>query len=522
LNLDHKSGAQSQLSKQWEGQIVDGLFHLRQYLGGGETGAVYLTEFEGQRAAIKVVTAVGRSAEQRLWHWRLASKVNHPHLIRLFKVGRSQLGDTEVAYVVMEYAEENLGQVLAERPLAPLEAKEMLGPTLDALACVHRDGFVHGRLKPANIMAVDDCLKLSSDSLRRLGDSDDVPAPQGAYRSPEVAAGGKLSSAADIWALGATLVEVLTQHQPAWTGTENGLALPDGITEPFLNIVRHCLRPYPQERWTAAEIAALLEAPAPTPKKSRSWLYAVPAAVVVVLAVWMAIRSSDTTGAMPASPSASSNAESSPASQPASSLPPSGAAAPPASAVQSPQAPSQPVSTPSVSQPAGGAPTSEPLASRKSTSPPPSSQAPSAAPSSPASGISPPPALTAPTAEPTSPVAAAEPLSTTTKATDSAGNASPEVLNQVMPDVQAKARRSIQGKVTVGVRVHADAYGAVRQATLGTPPASRYFSDLALKAVRRWKFRPVREGEVFVPQEWIVRFEFTREDTKVAVERAAP
>jgi TonB family protein len=91
-----------------------------------------------------------------------------------------------------------------------------------------------------------------------------------------------------------------------------------------------------------------------------------------------------------------------------------------------------------------------------------------------------------------------------------------------MPDILTKARRSIQGKVSVAVRVHADAYGTVREATLEPPAASRYFSTAVQKAVRRWKFRPVKTGDSFVPQEWVVRFEFTRANTKVAAERTSP
>src|SRR5216684_2697534 len=44
--------------KQWEGQVVNGEFHLRQYLGGGENSAVFLTERserEHQKAAIKLL-----------------------------------------------------------------------------------------------------------------------------------------------------------------------------------------------------------------------------------------------------------------------------------------------------------------------------------------------------------------------------------------------------------------------------------------------------------------------------------
>ncbi len=460
--------------KQWESQIVDDLFPLHEFLGGDETGAVFATEFEGQRAAIKVVEAEGRVAEQLLWNWRLASKVSHPHLLRLWKVGRSHLDSRPVAYVVMERADENLSQVLSERPLTPVEAKEMLAPALDAIACIHREGFVHGRLTPANIMAVNDCVKLSSDHLRRAGDVDDATPLQGAFRAPEVAAGGKLSPAADIWALGVTLVEVLTQRRPAWTGAENELVIPQGVAEPFLTIVRNCLRSHAQERWTADAITAHLQTPAASPKKSSPWLYAIPAVVVLaILAVWIARSSTE-----PIRPSVTS-------------MPMA-----PATSASTVQAPSQPASAPPPVEPA---PEPAPTPAVKPSPVPPE---PSAA--EPAVPV--PPAASTPAPEPV-----AESPST-----------SPDVVNQTMPEVLDKARRSIQGKVNVVLKVHADAYGAVRDVTLEPPPVSRYFSGVAMKAVRRWKFRTVKDGEVYVPQDWMVRLEFTRSGTKVSVEHAAP
>jgi TonB family protein len=471
LSGEPRSGAQTESSKQWEGQVVDGLFPLRQYLGGDEAGAVFETEFEGQRAAIKVIEAAGRGPEQMIWHWRLASKVSHPHLISLWKVGRCRLDGTAVAYLVMEYAEENLGQVLPERPLTSAEANDMLAPALDAIACIHREGFVHGRLTPASIMAVNDCVKLSSDNLRRAGELDDLPALQGAFRAPEVAAGGKLSPAGDIWALGVTLVETLTQRRPAWTGTENKLVLPEGVTEPFLTIVRQCLRPEAQERWTAAEITAHLQAPPIEPTKSRKWWYAGAAvAAIAMLAVWMVRSSTD-----PIRPSITSAPTVAPDSPP--------------TRVSTPEAPSQPAVAP---PPPEQAPASSPSSS--------------AEPAAPVSDVSSPPTAAAPTPAPVA----------------EAPSAYPDVLNQAMPEVLEKARRSIQGKVNVNLKVHADAYGAVREATLEPPRVSRYFSGVALKAVRRWKFRPVKADETYVPQDWVVRFEFTRGDTKVQVERAAP
>jgi TonB family protein len=457
LSGEHRSGASTETVKHWEGLLVDGLFPLQHYIGGDETGAVFITEYEGQRAAIKVVESDGRGADQLLSHWRLASKVSHPHLIRLWKVGRCQLDATSVAYLVMECAEENLGQVLSERALTPAEAKEMLAPTLDAIASVHAEGFVHGRLTPANIMAVNDCVKLSSDDLRRAGDLDDLPAPPGAFTAPEVAAGGKLAPAGDIWALGVTLVEALTQRRPAWTGPENELVLPDGVVEPFLTIVRRCLKSNAQQRATAAEIAGLLEGQPAAQNVSRTGWYAgaaITLVIVAVLALWLGRSSPEDTAPPRPTPS--------PAAEPAN---------PPAHA----QVPSQPASKPSR---------------------PPARVEPAV----PASDVPPP--------------AAPEPVTEVPAS-------SPDVVSQVMPEVLDKARRSIQGKVNVVVRVHADAYGAVRDATLEPPPVSRYFSGVALKAVRRWKFRPVKEGEVFVPQDWTVRFEFTRADTKASVEHAA-
>ena len=61
--------------KQWEGKVVNGIFPLRQYLGGSDRSAVYLTEIGGQnprKAAIKLVEANIADADIQLARWRLA------------------------------------------------------------------------------------------------------------------------------------------------------------------------------------------------------------------------------------------------------------------------------------------------------------------------------------------------------------------------------------------------------------------------------------------------------------------
>lgn len=87
--------------------------------------------------------------------------------------------------MVTEFAEENLADVLSERPLTVTEAREMLGPLMEALAYLHGEGLVHGHIKPANIMAVGDQLKLSVDGISRVGDLGAAPARTGPYDPPK-------------------------------------------------------------------------------------------------------------------------------------------------------------------------------------------------------------------------------------------------------------------------------------------------------------------------------------------------
>jgi TonB family protein len=100
----------------------------------------------------------------------------------------------------------------------------------------------------------------------------------------------------------------------------------------------------------------------------------------------------------------------------------------------------------------------------------------------------------APVVQDPAPIAAAPPVKTVRQ----------EIVKQVLPDVPAKARETIRGKVTVRVRVRVDAAGSVAEVKNESPESSRFFGNLALQAARRWRFTPAS------PREWILRFEFVR------------
>ncbi len=249
----------------WVGELVDERFPLLEPLGESEQSAVFLTELPGtesRKAAIKLIPAQGADAEMRLAHWERVRRLSHPHLIQLFQSGRCEINGTPLVYIVMTYAEENLSQVLPLRPLAAGEIREMLSALIDVVSYIHEEELVHGHIKPSNIMAVDDQLKLSSDDIERPGEIDTSALKLNAYDAPEIAT-GMVGPAADVWSLGVALVIALTQHAPVWDKNDSGdLLLPGSVAEPFRSIVRECLRRDSRERCTLAQITQRLEQPA--------------------------------------------------------------------------------------------------------------------------------------------------------------------------------------------------------------------------------------------------------------------
>jgi TonB family protein len=456
----------NQAWKQWEGQVLDGEFHLLQYLGGSEHSAVFLTEdWERglQKAAIKLIPADPENAELQFSRWKVAAKLSHPHLIRLFQMGRCQLGNRDLLYLVMDYAEVDLSQILPRGPLPPEETRDTLKLILDVLAYLHGKGLVHGHMKPANIMGVDGQLKLSSDGLCRMGKSSGGRGTPGVYGPPE-APSGTNSPAGDVWSLGITLVEALTQRPPVWVGTEEAVPLlPQTLPAPFFDIARHCLRRDLQRRWTIAEVLARLEPTAPVPplpvpkpqisaslqKVFAKWRYIVPT-VAVGLALVVMLEGLRLLNRHRVQPKPDQNSV-------------TGSTGPLTQKINEEQQ------------------------SSSGTRPPPSSIRSGAGSKTPVGDV-----------------------------------VQRGVRQKVLPDVPQSARDTIRGTVRVSVRVAVDPSGSVVEATLDSPGPSRYFANLALQAARRWKFWPEEVDGRHVSNEWILQFEFSRTATEAFPGQVTP
>ena len=461
------------ISDGWVGRIIDGRFALHEWLGGSGSSGVFRTDLPQpitKRTAIKLIPVEGAQADAYVAGWAKAEMLSHPHLIRVFRAGRFHFGSIGLVYVVMECADEVLAQILPSRSLTTDETREMLTPVMDALGYLHEKGYVHGHLKPSNILVVDDEVKISSDGVGAGGRRNRFDALS-VYEAPE-AESGVLSSASDVWSLGVTLVETLTQRVPQWE-RKSGRApmLPEGMPPVFAEIARDCLRLDPDERCSLAEIKARLEPNKPiafptAAKKETgsddavaaeergsgqdSGQRKIPAAplalglmAVVVIAAILMMRSCAKQDA-----TQSAGSESVPAQ----------VTAPPATS--------------------GGGKSSAQVA--------------------PAAGVS----------------GAASSAPTEKRLVEKGA-----VLEQKMPDVAPQARRTIHGTVTVAVQVEVDANGKVTDASFKTEGPSKYFARVALEAARGWTFKPAEKSGEAVPSAWVIHFKFReRGDEATAVE----
>jgi TonB family protein len=577
------SASTPSISQLWEGRTIDGKFALLEWLGGSPECSVFVTLRQGaHRSAIKLILAEDSDAEAWLSLWEIARRLAHPNLMPVFETGRYSVDGAGLVYLVTECADRVLSQFIQDRPLKPHEASNIVYPVVDALSYLHAKGFVHGHVKPSNILVSGDQLKLSTDSFLVAAA---VPTRLGkpvSFDAPELAS-GNLSPAADVWSLGGTLIEALTQHPLLWDPAANRPPeIPQSLPLPFCEIVPECLRLDPASRCTLADIKArIVQPPAPAPLPSADELVARltlqhPPALLPPSAGPQPIDAEPTAQ----SPSARWKPEE-PRSAPAlrlheeaerprrsklplvfgilvllalggvvlaltgnlslppelaKYLPPSspGDSHPQQSAPQSTAAPSpasvQPSAEPSAQPgtlPAQATPQTDP-------STPDSAQA-STPPSSIAESV---PSSDEPTPQPVSPTTPSSDASTSPstahpepqptqpqpeqKLPSRPRNAPGAVANRVLPAVSPEAADSMRASVLVILRVTVNRNGSVADISYVSPGPGNYFARVAQRAALTWKFDPpLREGHA-EPSVWRLRFFFSRRDVDVTASEEEP
>ncbi|MFI2376156.1 serine/threonine-protein kinase [Streptomyces sp. NPDC018964] len=284
-----------------EGFRVDGEWELGAVIGSGGWGTVYEARSlaDGTPVAVKVLptgalgpgprTAFGELVAREV---RFSAGADHPHLVRTRAVRTLSVPDLPAldgaTALVMDRAEASVKDVLdaAEPGRAAADAARILGGVAAGLAHMHGAGWVHGDLKPANVLLgaggqvwlADFGLAVELDGshahLPPLGTLDHLPPEWWSQRTGTL--GSVVRPTADIWAFGVLAHQVLTgglHPFPGATARARSLAaqsyargtaplrLDAGLDEGWRGLIADCLAPDHASRQphTARRLAARVE-----------------------------------------------------------------------------------------------------------------------------------------------------------------------------------------------------------------------------------------------------------------------
>jgi serine/threonine protein kinase/Tfp pilus assembly protein PilF len=219
------------------GQVL-GAYRLVSPIGQGGMGTVWLAErcdgrFEG-RSAVKLlnVALIGRTGEERFKReGTILAHLQHPRIAHLIDAGVSPTGQP---YLVLEYVDGLSIDRYCDEHALTIEARlRLFLDVLDAVAHAHASLVVHRDIKPANVLvSTEGQVKLLDFGIAKLIEQDDKsgatpPTGDGAltreagaaltpeYAAPEQLAGGAVTTATDVYALGVLLYVLLSGRHPA-------------------------------------------------------------------------------------------------------------------------------------------------------------------------------------------------------------------------------------------------------------------------------------------------------------------
>ncbi len=208
-------------------------YRLVSRLGGGSGGEVMRAQGPGgETAAIKFVGTPGGTPAidpRRAFSRRIAvlARLRHPHLVPVRGAGRA--ADGTLAIVMDLVDGPDLRRLLARQgTFPPATAAALLAGILRGLGALHAAGLVHGDLRPENVLLE----QVPGALVPRIADLDAFPAPSSLMRMPDGARDGASNSlpghrapesaldprptrAADMYAAGALLYELLSGFAPS-------------------------------------------------------------------------------------------------------------------------------------------------------------------------------------------------------------------------------------------------------------------------------------------------------------------
>src|SRR5213596_3137140 len=208
-----------------------GDYELLEEIGRGGQGVVYRARQKSlnRTVALKVIGLGHWATEAHLKRFRreaeAAASLEHPCIVPIYEVGE---GDGS-CYFSMKFVEGGqLDEVVRREPMPIRRAAELIAKVARTVHFAHEHGILHRDIKPGNILLdANGEPHLTDFGLARLvehgstvtGSLEVMGTPS--YMAPEQAAGNNagLSSATDVYGLGAVFYQLLTGHPPFAGGT---------------------------------------------------------------------------------------------------------------------------------------------------------------------------------------------------------------------------------------------------------------------------------------------------------------
>jgi serine/threonine-protein kinase len=211
--------------RAWIGCPVGARHRIVKHLGSGGMGHVFAAEHVtlGSLAAVKILAghATPVLVDRFIAEAKLLAPINHPNIVQVFDLGEM---DDETPYFLMQHVSGiDLGTWQEQNEVLSVKrVLRILRQVACALDHLHGQGIVHRDIKPPNIMVdpdANDAVKLLDFGIAIREGAQDSCFDRGllgtpAYMAPEQLDGNGCSKAADLYALGALALELLTGKPP--------------------------------------------------------------------------------------------------------------------------------------------------------------------------------------------------------------------------------------------------------------------------------------------------------------------
>jgi serine/threonine protein kinase len=241
-------------------------------LGRGASGAVVWLasdEASGELLAVKSARAAAAAAQLRR-EGRVLEGLSSPHIVPCLGAGAAAGGEYQL---LLEFAP---GGSLADEAaraaggrLAERDIRAYAGDVARGLAYLHARALVHGDVKARNVViGADGRARLTDFGCARPVESARPIGGTPAFMAPEVARGEAQGPAADVWALGCTVVEMATGRAP-WSDMDDLLAavhrigytdalpeVPEWLSAEAKDFLACCFKRRASARATAAQLMA--------------------------------------------------------------------------------------------------------------------------------------------------------------------------------------------------------------------------------------------------------------------------